>query len=108
MGEDDPRVEEGSREVCLCFHVTLGMLVRHARGRRVRLASQFAECHGAGTGCGWCRPHLSLIAEQLAASPGSMPRLPMGPDDYAGERARANAARGIVGRGERLADELEG
>jgi bacterioferritin-associated ferredoxin len=50
-------------ELCLCFHVTKRKLVNFLRIERVQRESQLAECYGAGTGCGWCRPFLKRLFE---------------------------------------------
>jgi NAD(P)H-nitrite reductase large subunit len=47
--------------VCYCFHVTRRKLENFARRERPRVASQLAQCGGAGTGCGWCIPFLKQI-----------------------------------------------
>lgn len=52
------------QEVCLCFHVSLRKLQAYLRNERPRLASQLSNCHGAGTGCGWCRPYLERLFRQ--------------------------------------------
>ncbi|NLX99802.1 MAG: (2Fe-2S)-binding protein [Rhodopirellula sp.] len=48
-------------EVCLCFHVTKRKITNFIRVEKVRRAGQLADCYGAGTGCGWCRPYLQQI-----------------------------------------------
>jgi NAD(P)H-nitrite reductase large subunit len=48
-------------KVCYCFHVSRRKLVNFIRQRRPRVASQLAECGGAGTGCGWCIPFLKQL-----------------------------------------------
>jgi bacterioferritin-associated ferredoxin len=73
-------------EVCLCFHVALTKLRNFHRRRRMHVASDFAECHCAGTGCGWCVPHLERIHEQLAR--GEEPTLSMSAEEY--ERRRSD------------------
>ncbi len=55
-------------EVCYCYHISLGKLVRFARRERPCRASQLSACLGAGTGCGWCIPMLRKIQEQAAGS----------------------------------------
>ena len=45
-------------KVCLCFHVTKRKVLNFIRITKPRKAGQLAECYGAGTGCGWCRPML--------------------------------------------------
>ena len=34
---------------------------------RPQRESQLAECYGAGTGCGWCRPYLRKLFRAYAA-----------------------------------------
>jgi len=68
------------REVCVCFHVPLGKLVKFHRLHGTRVASDFARCHGAGTGCGWCVPHLERLFEQLQR--GAEPELEMTFEEY--------------------------
>ena len=55
-------------ELCLCFHVSRRKLENFVRVEAPRRASQLAECFGAGTGCGWCRPFLRQLYEQSAAA----------------------------------------
>lgn len=50
-------------ELCLCFHVTKRKVVNYIRIEKPRAAAQLADCHGAGTGCGWCRPFLQTLWE---------------------------------------------
>jgi bacterioferritin-associated ferredoxin len=59
-------------ELCLCFHVTKRKVINFLRIERPQRASQMAECYGAGTGCGWCRPFLKKLfdAAQIQAAPG--------------------------------------
>ncbi|MDX2175242.1 MAG: (2Fe-2S)-binding protein [Candidatus Sumerlaeia bacterium] len=98
----------GERPVCFCFHVGLAKLAAHIRRRRPRHAAQLAECHGAGTGCGWCRPRLASILEQLARDPAAEPVLP---GDQAADSAARDAhrrrAESQVGPAEPLADALD-
>lgn len=54
-------------ELCLCFHVTKRKVLNYLRIERPRSASQLADCHGAGTGCGWCRPYLKKLFEASQA-----------------------------------------
>lgn len=51
-------------ELCLCFHVTKRKVLNFIRVEKPRRASQMSECHGAGTGCGWCRPYLRRLFEE--------------------------------------------
>lgn len=71
-------------ELCLCFHVTRRKVENFIRVERPRRVGQLAECFGAGTGCGWCRPFLKRLFEAAAGTPG--PELP-NPDDYARGRS---------------------
>jgi NAD(P)H-nitrite reductase large subunit len=72
------------REVCLCFHVPLGKLVKFHRLHRPRVASQLSGCQGAGTGCGWCVPFLEQLFEQLQR--GERPKLDLSGEEYARRR----------------------
>ena len=54
-------------ELCLCFHVTRRKVENYIRLERPRRVGQLAECYGAGTGCGWCRPFLQRLFD--AAQP---------------------------------------
>ena len=66
-------------ELCLCFHVTKRKVVNYLRIERPRSVSQLADCYGAGTGCGWCRPYLKKLFEasaQSASEGGATPDLP--------------------------------
>jgi bacterioferritin-associated ferredoxin len=50
-------------ELCLCFHVTQRKVANFLRLERPQRVGQLAECFGAGTGCGWCRPYLKKMFE---------------------------------------------
>lgn len=50
-------------ELCLCFHVTRRKVENFLRVEKPRAPAQLAECYGAGTGCGWCRPLLRKLFE---------------------------------------------
>ncbi len=50
-------------ELCLCFHVTKRKVLNYLRLEQPRAASQLTNCHGAGTGCGWCCPYLEKLFE---------------------------------------------
>jgi hypothetical protein len=41
-----------------------------------------AECYGAGTGCGWCRPFLQKLFEASQSAEAATPDLPS-TDEYA-------------------------
>jgi bacterioferritin-associated ferredoxin len=74
-------------ELCLCFHVTKRKVVNFLRVEKPRRESQLAECFGAGTGCGWCRPFLRKLFEQAAAGGQIDADLPT-PEDYARQRSQ--------------------
>lgn len=74
-------------ELCLCFHVSQRKVLNFLRVQRPQRASQLAECFGAGTGCGWCRPFLQRLFEQAAAGGQVAASLPA-PEEYARLRAR--------------------
>ncbi len=50
-------------ELCLCFHVTRRKVENFIRLERPQRVGQLADCFGAGTGCGWCRPFLKRLFE---------------------------------------------
>ena len=52
-----------NEELCLCFHVSRRKVENYLRIERPQAASQLADCYGAGTGCGWCRPFLQKLFE---------------------------------------------
>jgi NAD(P)H-nitrite reductase large subunit len=73
-------------ELCLCFHVTRRKVENFIRVEQPRRVGQLAECFGAGTGCGWCRPFLKRLFEAAhgqAAAEGELPSA----DDYARGRS---------------------
>ena len=72
-------------ELCLCFHVTKRKVVNFLRVERVQRESQLANCHGAGTGCGWCRPYLKKLFEAAREGREAVPDLPSA-EEYAGGR----------------------
>jgi NAD(P)H-nitrite reductase large subunit len=80
-------------ELCLCFHVTKRKVINFLRVERPQRESQLADCHGAGTGCGWCRPFLKKLfeASQAGAAAADLPN----PGDY----ARARSAYVRAGKG---------
>jgi bacterioferritin-associated ferredoxin len=70
-------------ELCLCFHVTQRKVANFLRLERPRRVGQLAECFGAGTGCGWCRPFLKKMFEaHRAGQPAELPEA----DAYAKNR----------------------
>ncbi|HUS40069.1 MAG: (2Fe-2S)-binding protein [Pirellulales bacterium] len=52
-------------ELCLCFHVKKRKVVNFLRSHQPRAASQLSDCFGAGTGCGWCRPYLCRLFDEI-------------------------------------------
>jgi NAD(P)H-nitrite reductase large subunit len=54
-------------ELCLCFHVTRRKVENFIRLERPKRLGQMADCYGAGTGCGWCRPFLKRLFEAAQA-----------------------------------------
>jgi NAD(P)H-nitrite reductase large subunit len=63
-------------ELCLCFHVTKRKVINFLRVERPQRESQLADCHGAGTGCGWCRPFLRKLFDASRAGQTSTAELP--------------------------------
>ena len=63
-------------ELCLCFHVTKRKVVNYLRIERPRSVAQLADCYGAGTGCGWCRPFLQKLFEASRTSEETTLELP--------------------------------
>jgi NAD(P)H-nitrite reductase large subunit len=79
-------------DLCVCFHVSRRKVVNFLRVEKPQRVGQLADCFGAGTGCGWCRPFLQRLFEdaQRGESSGDRPAeeaLPTGAQ-YA-ERRRA-------------------
>ncbi len=73
-------VDAKDREVCLCFHITVGKIEKFHRNHHPRHSSCYAECYGAGTGCGWCIPFLEKIHEQIEV--GEPPRMKLDAEEY--------------------------
>ncbi|QDU93134.1 (2Fe-2S)-binding protein [Lignipirellula cremea] len=71
-------------ELCLCFHVTRRKVANYLRIEKPRRPGQLADCFGAGTGCGWCRPFLRKMFEE--SQQGGVPDLPT-PAEYAAARS---------------------
>jgi NAD(P)H-nitrite reductase large subunit len=69
-------------ELCLCFHVSKRKVISFLRVERPQRESQLAECHGAGTGCGWCRPFLKKLFEASNTGAATSANLPDA-DQYA-------------------------
>jgi NAD(P)H-nitrite reductase large subunit len=74
-------------ELCLCFHVTQRKVVNYLRVEKPKRVGQLADCFGAGTGCGWCRPFLQKLFDQAVAGGVIEADLP-DKADYAQERAK--------------------
>jgi NAD(P)H-nitrite reductase large subunit len=60
-----------NEELCLCFHVTRRKVANFLALEKPRRASQLANCYGAGTGCGWCRPYLQRMFDATQSSKAS-------------------------------------
>jgi NAD(P)H-nitrite reductase large subunit len=73
-------------ELCLCFHVTKRKVVNYLRVEKPKRAGQLADCFGAGTGCGWCRPFLQRLFDAAVAGGQFEAEIPT-PADYARQRA---------------------
>ena len=93
-------------ELCLCFHVTKRKVINYLRIERPQRVGQLADCHGAGTGCGWCRPFLKKLFDAAQTPDQPAPELPA-PADYAhcprrlrSRRQRHAAAGGDANRSE--------
>ena len=75
-------------ELCLCFHVTQRKVANYIRIEKPRRVAQLADCYGAGTGCGWCRPFLERMF--TAAQAGNADTRAVGlpeANDYARQRS---------------------
>jgi NAD(P)H-nitrite reductase large subunit len=75
-------------ELCLCFHVTRRKVENFIRLERPRRVAQLADCYGAGTGCGWCRPFLQRLFDAAQGAPGEAPDELPSVADYAAGRTR--------------------
>ncbi len=76
---------EPDEKLCLCFHVTKRKVMNYIRIEKPRRVAQLSECFGAGTGCGWCRPFLQSLFEEMTGD--SQAELPSA-SDYAAMRAK--------------------
>jgi bacterioferritin-associated ferredoxin len=72
-------------ELCLCFHVTKRKVINYLRIEQPKRVAQLADCGGAGTGCGWCRPFLKKLFDSAQAPNEPPPDLPS-TDEYAHAR----------------------
>lgn len=89
-------------ELCLCFHVTRRKVENFLRVERPAAPSQLAECYGAGTGCGWCRPLLRKLFEAHRAqgeAPLSETELPDAPSHAAGRGEHIASGAGTPPKG---------
>lgn len=83
-------------ELCLCFHVTKRKVINYLRLERPQRESQMADCHGAGTGCGWCRATLKKLfdAAQQGGGQSDARDLPSAEDYARGRTAYVRAGKG--------------
>ena len=66
-------------DICLCFHVSKRKVVNFLRVEQPSRVGQLADCFGAGTGCGWCRPFLRQLFQEAQVGevdPRGCPRRP--------------------------------
>lgn len=73
---------ESDEDLCLCFHVSRRKVENYIRVERPVVPAQLADCFGAGTGCGWCRPLLRKLFEAQRA--GQSADLPTASEHAAG------------------------
>jgi NAD(P)H-nitrite reductase large subunit len=69
-------------DICYCYHVPMRKLVHFARRVRPEQPSRMTECLNAGTGCGWCIPFLTKIAND----PDAVEIGDVNPERYAEDR----------------------
>jgi NAD(P)H-nitrite reductase large subunit len=81
-------------ELCLCFHVTKRKVINYLRLERPQRESQLSDCHGAGTGCGWCRPFLRKLFEASLRESEPSPDLPDADAYAAGRTGYVRAGKG--------------
>lgn len=81
-------------ELCLCFHVTQRKVANYLRLERPQRESQLADCYGAGTGCGWCRPFLRRLFEASKSNKLADAQLPTAEDYAAGRTSYVRAGKG--------------
>jgi NAD(P)H-nitrite reductase large subunit len=84
---------QDDRHVCLCYHVSMGKLAKYVRLHKPPVATELANCYGAGTGCGWCIPYLEKIHQQVAS--GEEPSADMPYEEYVKRRAEYRKALGL-------------
>lgn len=92
-------------ELCLCFHVTKRKVISYIRIEKPRRPSQLSDCYGAGTGCGWCRPFLNRLFEQLAEKNQEPADLPSKAEYAHGRRGYVEAGGGTPPAGATPIDE---
>jgi NAD(P)H-nitrite reductase large subunit len=93
-GGDKPRSMELDDELCLCFHVSKRKVINFLRVERPQRESQLSECHGAGTGCGWCRPFLKKLFEASRSMDIGTPDLPDASDYASGRTSYVRSGKG--------------
>jgi len=71
---------ELDNELCLCFHVSKRKVINYLRIERPQRVGQLSDCHGAGTGCGWCRPFLQKLFDAAQTPDQPTPELPSSAD----------------------------
>ena len=76
---------EPNEELCLCFHVTKRKVANYIRIEKPKRAAQLADCYGAGTGCGWCRPFLKQMFEAAQSGESNVALPPA--EEYAHQRS---------------------
>lgn len=81
-------------ELCLCFHVTKRKVINYLRVEQPQRESQLADCHGAGTGCGWCRPFLKKLFQASRNESDASPDLPDAEQYAAGRTTYVRAGKG--------------
>lgn len=80
-------------EICYCYHVSMRKLINFARRTKPTRPSQMTQCLGAGTGCGWCIPFLTNIAQDSDhPSPDNFDIQQINPDQYAEQRKNYRAS----------------
>lgn len=80
-------------ELCLCFHVSWRKVINYVRVEKVTRPSQVSQCFGAGTGCGWCRPFLNRLVQQVNEAPPQPADIQQWLDDRSPRRDRYQAGR---------------
>ncbi len=81
-------------ELCFCFHVTRRKVVNYLRIHQPRTASLLSECHGAGTGCGWCRSQLAQMWQQHRLDRPPAEALPSAEESFRRRAAYLRAGKG--------------